>query len=239
MSDTEIGKMPCELRPEGRVVIRLNSLDREGKVLPDLIQELHGSLRVVVIVDAQYAETRGFVDGSELIETLTRSAYTGNEFQIELHRATGNLKGSVARLGAWTVLLQRDSADMVPVKELQDGCWRDVSVIVPLKIPTGSNGPVPALLANTENERNNLRRNAKPDSVGPPGLITKASQAALFIALLPDVEKRPRNTEEAAGLTDVAAHALRMLQHAQPGLHLSCLKLLVDWMLHPRPPAVG
>ncbi|HEV2314571.1 MAG TPA: hypothetical protein VGR94_04640 [Candidatus Acidoferrales bacterium] len=73
--------MPRELRSEGRVVIRLNSLDREGKMLSDLTQELHGSLRVVVIVDAQYAETRGFIDGGELIEALTRSAYAGNEFR--------------------------------------------------------------------------------------------------------------------------------------------------------------
>lgn len=112
-------------------------------------------------------------------------------------------------------------------------------MVVPLKIETGSNGTVAALLANAENERNDLRRNAKSDSMGPPGLITKASEAVLLIALLPDVEKRSGNAEEAAGLTDVAAHALRMLQHAQPGLHLPCLNLLVDWILHPRPPAVG
>jgi hypothetical protein len=30
-----------------------------------------------------------------------------------------------------------------------------------------------------------------------------------------------------------------MLQHAQPGLHLPCLNLLVHWILHPEPPAVG
>jgi len=76
--------MPCELRPEGRLVIRLNSLDRERKFLPDLIYEFYGSLRVVVIVDAQYVETCSLVDGGELIEALTRSAYTGERIS---HRA--------------------------------------------------------------------------------------------------------------------------------------------------------
>ena len=122
MRDAEIGEMPGELRSEGRVVIRLNSLDREGKMLSDLTQELHGSLRVVVIVDAQYAETRGLVDSGELIEALTRSAYTGNEFHIELHRAARNLKRSVGRLGAWAILLQRNSADVMAMKDFQNSC---------------------------------------------------------------------------------------------------------------------
>lgn len=239
MRDAEIGKMPGELRPKGRVVIRLDSLDSEWEMLSDLIQELHRGLGVVVIVDAQYAETRGLVDGGELIEALTRSAHTGNEFHIELHRAARNLKGSVGRLGAWAIFLQGDSANVMPVKDFQDGCWGDIRVIVPLKIQTGSNSPAAALLTNAEDEGNDLGGNAKPDSVGPPGLITKASQAVLFIAIPPDIEKRPGYTEEATGLTDVAAHALRMLQHAQPGLHLPCLNLFIDWILHLRPPAVG
>jgi len=41
------------------------------------------------------------------------------------------------------------------------------------------------------------------------------------------------------GLADVAADALRMLKHAQPGLHLPRLDLLVNWILHPEPPAIG
>jgi hypothetical protein len=32
---------------------------------------------------------------------------------------------------------------------------------------------------------------------------------------------------------------LRMLQHAQPCLHLPCLDLLVRWILHPEPSAEG
>jgi hypothetical protein len=51
--------------------------------------------------------------------------------------------------------------------------------------------------------------------------------------------ERSGHPEKAAGLTDVAAQALRMLQHAQPGLHLPRLNLLVRWILHPEPPAVG
>lgn len=56
MRDAEIGTMLRELRSEGRVVIRLDSLNSEGKMVPNLIQELHCGLCVVVIVDAQYAE---------------------------------------------------------------------------------------------------------------------------------------------------------------------------------------
>ena len=55
----------------------------------------------------------------------------------------------------------------------------------------------------------------------------------LLIALLPDVEERPRYPEKPASLADVAADALRMLQHAQPGLHLPCLDLLVNWIFIP------
>jgi hypothetical protein len=61
----------------------------------------------------------------------------------------------------------------------------------------------------------------------------------LLIALLPDIEERSRDSKEPAGLTDVATYALRMLQHAEPGLHLPCLDLLVRWVLHPEPPSVG
>jgi hypothetical protein len=51
--------------------------------------------------------------------------------------------------------------------------------------------------------------------------------------------KRPGRPEKAAGLTDVAAHALRMLQHAQPSLHFPRLDLLVRRILHPGHPVVG
>jgi hypothetical protein len=56
--------------------------------------------------------------------------------------------------------------------------------------------PVTALLANAGNERNDFRRNAKPDSVGLLGLIMKADQAIFFTAFLPAVEKRPGNKKK-------------------------------------------
>ena len=37
MGDMEIGEMPRELRPVGRVDIRLDSLDSKGEMLSDLI----------------------------------------------------------------------------------------------------------------------------------------------------------------------------------------------------------
>jgi hypothetical protein len=73
----------------------------------------------------------------------------------------------------------------------------------------------------------------------PPRLISKTGYAVLFVALLPDVEKRPRYPEEAASLADITAHALRMLQHAQPGLHFPRLHLFVDLVFYPEPPVVG
>ena len=110
---------------------------------------------------------------------------------------------------------------------------------MPLKIKAGPNRPVAAFLTNTEDEGNDLRWNAIPDAVRSPGQIPKASQAALLVALFPNIEERSGDAEEAARLTHVSAHALRMLQHAQPALHLPILYLLVDRILHPEPPAVG
>jgi len=59
-----------------------------------------------------------------------------------------------------------------------------------------------------------------------------SGQAALFMAMLPDVEKCPGYPKEAASLTDIAAHA-------QPGLQLPCMDLLLDLVLHPELPSVG
>jgi integrase len=66
------------------------------------------------------------------------------------------------------------------------------------------------------------------------GLIPKNGDSVPFIALLPDVEERPGYSKKTAGLTDIAAHALRMLQHAQSSLHLPSLNLLVRCVLHPK-----
>jgi hypothetical protein len=79
----------------------------------------------------------------------------------------------------------------------------------------------------------------KPNLVRSPGHVPETSYPVLLIALLPDVEERPRDSKKPAGLTDVAAQTLRMLQHAQPGVHLSCLDMLVSRILRPEPPVVG
>ena len=50
--NAEIRKMPSELWSERRVVIRLDFLDGEGKMLTNFPEEVDGSLGVVVVVDA-------------------------------------------------------------------------------------------------------------------------------------------------------------------------------------------
>jgi hypothetical protein len=44
--------MPGKLWCEGRAIVRLDSLNGEGEMLPDFLKELDGCLGVVVIVDA-------------------------------------------------------------------------------------------------------------------------------------------------------------------------------------------
>jgi hypothetical protein len=122
MRDAKIREVPGELRSKGRVVVCLNSVDRKGEMLSDLLQELHRGLRVVVIVDAENPKSRRFVNRCELIEALTRTTHTRNEFHIELHGTAWNRMGSVGRLGARAILLQRDSANVMPMKDFQDGC---------------------------------------------------------------------------------------------------------------------
>ena len=109
------------------------------------------------------------------------------------------------------MLLERNAPHIMPVEDLQNGGWGDVSLIVPLKIEARSNGTVAAFFPNAKDQRNDLRGNAKPDAARSARLIPEAGQAIFFKALLPDIEMRPGNAKEAAGLTDVAAHALRML----------------------------
>ena len=110
---------------------------------------------------------------------------------------------------------------------------------MPLKIETDPNGAVTTLFPDAKYERHDFGWNTKLDLVWSSSQIPETSHPALLIALFPDVKKRPRYSEKPAGLADVAAYALRMLQHAQPCLHLPCLDLLVRWILHPEPPAVG
>jgi hypothetical protein len=68
VSDAKVGKVPGELSSERRAVVGLNFLNREGKMLLDLAEEVDCGLGVVVVVDAQHAESRRFVNGRELIK---------------------------------------------------------------------------------------------------------------------------------------------------------------------------
>jgi len=110
--DAEIGEVPGELRPKGRVVVCLNPVDREGEMLSDFLQELDGGLGVVVIVDAENSKSRRFVDRRELIETLTRTSHWRNKFHVELHRAPRNLQWSIGGLGPRAILHQVRTSQM-------------------------------------------------------------------------------------------------------------------------------
>src|SRR6266481_4794497 len=77
--NAEIGKMPSELWSERRVIVCLYFLDGERKMLTNFPQEVDSSLGVVVVVDAENAKPRSFINGCELIKTLTSSSNTGNE----------------------------------------------------------------------------------------------------------------------------------------------------------------
>ena len=52
VGNAEVGKMPGELWSKRRAVVGLNFLNCEGEMLPDFLQEVDGSLSVVVVVDA-------------------------------------------------------------------------------------------------------------------------------------------------------------------------------------------
>ena len=118
--DTEVGKMPSELWSERRTVIGLDFLNNEGKVILDLLEEIDGGLGVVVVVDAQHSESRRFVDSRKLIKALTRSSHAGNELHIQLHRAARNLQRCIRGFWAGTILLPRNRANVMTMKDLQD-----------------------------------------------------------------------------------------------------------------------
>jgi len=239
MRDAEIGKMPSELRSERRAVIGLDFLNREGEMLLDLPEEVDRSLGVVVVVDAEHPKSGRFVNGGELIKTLTRSSYTGNELHIQLDRAARDLQRRIRWFWAGTIFLSRHRANVMTVKDLQDSRRRHVSVVVPLKIEADSNGALTTLFPNAKDQRQIPGWDTKADLVWFPGQVPETSYPVLLITFFPDAIECPGNSKKPAGLADVAADALRMLQHAQPSLHLPCLDLFVGWILHPEPPAVG
>lgn len=118
--DAEVGKVPSELWAERRAVIGLNFLNREGEMLLDLPEEVDSSLGVVVVVDAQHAESRRLVNGRKLIKSLTRSSHAGNELHVQLYRAAWNLQRCIVWFGAGAILFLRNRPNMVTMKDLQD-----------------------------------------------------------------------------------------------------------------------
>jgi len=120
MGDAEIGKVPSELLSERRSVIGLNFLSREGEMLLDLPKEVNRGLGVVVVVDAQHTKSGRFVNSRKLIKALTRSASTGNELHIQLDRAARNLQRRIRWFGTRTMLLLRNRANVMTMKDLQD-----------------------------------------------------------------------------------------------------------------------
>ena len=118
--DAEVGKVPSELWSERRTVIGLNFLNREGEMLLDFPEEVDRGLGVVVVVDSQHAKSGRFVNGRELIKALTRSSHPWNELHIELDRAAWNLQRCIRWFGAGTILLLRNRANVMTMKDLQD-----------------------------------------------------------------------------------------------------------------------
>jgi len=68
-------------------------------MLLDLSEEVDSGLGVVVVVDAQDAKSRRFVNGRKLIKALTRSSHAGNKLHIELDRAAWNLQRCIRWFG--------------------------------------------------------------------------------------------------------------------------------------------
>jgi hypothetical protein len=100
-----IGKMPTELRAEGRGVVGLESLNGRWKMLADFLKEIDRCLGVVAIADAQDAKSGRLIHGCELIKALTRSTYKGNKSYIGLHGAAWYLEGYICQLVLNAILL--------------------------------------------------------------------------------------------------------------------------------------
>ena len=84
MRNAEIRKMPGELWSERRVVVRLDFLNGEGKMLTNFPKKIDRSLGVVVVVDSQNAKACSLVNCSKLIKALSSSSNTRNKLHIEL-----------------------------------------------------------------------------------------------------------------------------------------------------------
>jgi hypothetical protein len=84
MRNAEIRKMPGELWSERRVIVRLDFLNGEGKMLTNFPKEVDRSLGVVVIVDSQNAKACSLVNRSKLIKALSSPSNTRNKLYIGL-----------------------------------------------------------------------------------------------------------------------------------------------------------
>src|SRR2546425_9045296 len=90
MRDSEIREMPGELRSKRRIVVGLDLLDGERKMLTHLREEVDCGLGVVVVVNAENAEARGFVNGRELVEALACSPNPWDEMGEHAHASTSS-----------------------------------------------------------------------------------------------------------------------------------------------------
>ena len=116
-----VGNAPIRRMPSG-VVVRLDLLNSKGEMLSDLTQEFH-SLGIVVIVDAQNAEARGFVDGRELVEASGVLAQFVERISLRAAWNTPNREGSLGRLGAWAILFHEDWSYAMAVKKFRNDRW--------------------------------------------------------------------------------------------------------------------
>lgn len=106
MRTAEIKKMQDELWSERGIVVRLDFLNGERKMLTNFPEEVDGRLGVVVVVGSQNANACSPVNGSKLVKTLWNSSNARNKLYVELNGAPGNLEGSVRGFGARAIFLQ-------------------------------------------------------------------------------------------------------------------------------------
>jgi hypothetical protein len=92
---------------------------------------------------------------------LPSSLYARDELDIDLDALAWNRERAFGfPFGAWMVFLQRNAADVVTPKDLQDGGRRHVDLIVVLEIETHAHGPVTSFFANPKDQRDDLWRDA-------------------------------------------------------------------------------
>jgi hypothetical protein len=66
--DAEVGKVPVNRGPNEEP-LSVNFLNREVEMLPDLPEKVDRGLGIVVVLDAQHAELRRFINGRDIDKT--------------------------------------------------------------------------------------------------------------------------------------------------------------------------